>query len=68
MASERDDKLQAFLQVLGHNEEPFGMVYTDREPDAGYAPAPGRLPSIEEEAQGEVKRWSRASATFRPRS
>ena len=46
--------LQEFLEILGHFEEPMGMFYTDRRPAEGFAPKPGRLPTVEEEARREV--------------
>jgi uncharacterized protein (DUF169 family) len=46
--------LAGFLEALGYDEEPMGMFYTDREPARGYAPKPGRLPSVEAEARKEV--------------
>ncbi|MEW6533146.1 MAG: DUF169 domain-containing protein [Thermodesulfobacteriota bacterium] len=51
--SDRSD-LAGFLEALGYDEEPLGMFYTDREPARGYAPKPGRLPSVEAEARKEV--------------
>ncbi|MBM4326126.1 MAG: hypothetical protein FJ118_03090 [Deltaproteobacteria bacterium] len=51
--SDRSD-LAGFLEALGYDEEPMGMFYTDREPARGYAPKPGRLPSVEVEARKEV--------------
>ncbi|MFZ5868085.1 MAG: DUF169 domain-containing protein [Thermodesulfobacteriota bacterium] len=51
--SDRND-LAGFLEALGYDEEPMGMFYTDREPARGYAPKPGRLPSVEAEARKEV--------------
>ena len=48
------DKLRRFLEVLGLEEEPMGMFYTDQEPENGVAPKPGTLPSIEKEQRREV--------------
>jgi uncharacterized protein (DUF169 family) len=52
-SSDRGD-LAGFLEAVGYGEEPMGMFYTDREPSRGYAPKPGRLPSVEAEARKEV--------------
>lgn len=49
-----DKSLRAFLEALDHPEEPMGMFYTDAEPENGYAPKPGQLPSVEQEARNEV--------------
>ena len=44
----------AFLDALGHDEEPFGMHYSDRQPQDGFSPKQGVLPSAHQEARGEV--------------
>jgi uncharacterized protein (DUF169 family) len=44
----------AFFDALGASEEPFGMFYSDSEPQAGVTCKPGTLPSIEQEARNEV--------------
>jgi uncharacterized protein (DUF169 family) len=46
--------LKAFLEILGHAEEPIGMCYTDCQPSEGFSPKPGRLPTVDEEARHEV--------------
>jgi hypothetical protein len=46
--------LAAFLEALGKTEEPMAMFYTDKEPENGVSPKPGRLPSIEQEARQEI--------------
>lgn len=43
-----------FLNVLGLDEEPMGMFYTDKQPAQGYSPKQGTLPSAQQEAKGEV--------------
>lgn len=61
------EKLNRFLEALGHDEEPMGMYYTDVEPREGYAPKPGLLPSIEQEARNEVDwkgLWENFSCVF----
>ena len=52
--TKRQDDLKAFLDALGGTEEPIGMFYTDEEPEGGFAPKPGRLPSVEQEARREI--------------
>jgi uncharacterized protein (DUF169 family) len=67
MKNEKQNELTAFLEVLGHNEEPMGVFYTDKEPESGYSPKPGKLPSIEQEAKNEVDwqgLWSNFSCTI----
>jgi uncharacterized protein (DUF169 family) len=54
MNPEDRSDLAGFLEALGYDEEPMGVFYTDLEPARGYAPKPGRLPSVEAEARKEV--------------
>jgi uncharacterized protein (DUF169 family) len=46
--------LAAFLEALGKTEEPMAMFYTDKQPEEGVSPKPGRLPSVEQEARREI--------------
>ncbi len=46
--------MQKFLEALGYEEEPLGVFYTDEEPQSGFSPKPGDLPTAEAEARGEV--------------
>jgi len=46
--------LAGLLAALEYGEEPLGFYYTDRPPEGGTAPRPGRLPSAAAEARGEV--------------
>jgi hypothetical protein len=48
------DALTQFLEVLGHSEEPFGMFYTDTEPEHGFVPEEGVQVSYDKEQRGEV--------------
>jgi uncharacterized protein (DUF169 family) len=54
MSEDKTKNLEQFLEILGHLEEPMGMFYTDIQPTDGFAPKPGRLPTVEEEARKEV--------------
>ena len=45
---------KGFMEILGLNEEPLGMYYTDEDPGEGFSPKPGQLPSAERERKGEV--------------
>jgi hypothetical protein len=56
-------KLNGLLDALGHDEEPLGMYYTNVQPQHGFAPNPGVLPSIEQEARNEVD-WKRLWENF----
>lgn len=47
-------KVKEFLDILGLDEEPLGVFYTDEEPEEGLSPKPGKLPSYEEEQRHEV--------------
>jgi hypothetical protein len=61
------EKLNRLLDALGHDEEPLGMYYTDVEPQRGFAPSPGALPSVEQEARNEVDWkgvWENFSCVF----
>lgn len=55
-------KTQKLLELLGHDESPFGLYYTDLKPD-GYGPKPGEIFSREREAAGEID-WTRAFSNF----
>jgi uncharacterized protein (DUF169 family) len=52
-----------FFNQLGLKEEPFGMFYTDRQPDKGFSPKPGTLPTKEMENKGEVN-WGSVWENF----
>ncbi len=47
-------ELRSFLEVLGYDEEPFGMFYADKEPEQGQTPKPALLPSAADEAAGQA--------------
>jgi len=48
------ENLNAFLETLGLDEEPMGMYYTDRQPEEGFCPKRELLPTVQQEARGEV--------------
>ncbi len=58
------DSITRLLEALGGADEPFGMFYTDTEPDGGFVPKEGALFSCEMEQRGEIdgaalwKNWS----------
>lgn len=47
------EKTQELLSLLGHDEEPLGVYYTDEKPD-GPGPRPGQVLSVEAERRGEL--------------
>ncbi len=47
-------ELKGFLSALGATEEPFGMMYSDVEPDDGIHPKSAALPTREDEKSGKV--------------
>lgn len=56
------EKTQRLMDLLGHDEVPFGVYYDDIKPD-GYGPRPGEIFSREREESGEID-WQNAVANF----
>ncbi len=56
-------KVKQLTEILGLGEDPFGVYYTDTEPEQGFAPRPAELPNREKEAAGEVD-WASVSGNF----
>jgi hypothetical protein len=56
-------KTQKLLDLLGHDESPFGVYYADVKPDEGYGPKPGELLTREREAAGEID-WQKVFSRF----
>ena len=54
MTDQNRDKIDRFLDVLGLNEPPVGIFYTDQEPLEGFAPKPLPLPTREKEIKNEI--------------
>jgi len=48
------DNLPRFLEVLGLDEEPLGIFYTDEKPTEGFSPKPLDLPTREKEEKNEI--------------
>ncbi len=48
------DQTSAFLDILGIDEFPMGIFYTDRPPSDGLTPNPGELPTREREQAGDI--------------
>ncbi|MFH1630557.1 MAG: DUF169 domain-containing protein [Pseudomonadota bacterium] len=55
--------INGLIEVLGLDEEPMGMYYTDEAPGDGFSPKPGQLPSAEAERKGEVD-WNSIFGNF----
>jgi uncharacterized protein (DUF169 family) len=54
MEKEWLEKLTRFVQILGLDEDPMGIYYTDEEPAEGFSPQPMDLPTREKETKNEV--------------
>jgi uncharacterized protein (DUF169 family) len=52
--------LPKFLEILGLDEEPMGLFYTDEKPGEGFSPKPMDLPTREKEINNKID-WQ---ATF----
>lgn len=57
-----NEKTQRLLELLGHDEAPFGVYYDDIKPD-GFGPKPGELFTREREDAGRID-WQNARGTF----
>jgi len=55
--------LAGLMEVLGLDEEPMGMIYTDEDPGGAFSPRPQRLPSVEMGKRGEVD-WNAIFGNF----
>ena len=56
-------KLKSFLEILGLDEPPMGLFYTETKPDTGFAPGPGTLPTREREKKNEID-WQQVFSGF----
>ena len=57
------EKTTRLLELLGHDEAPFGVHYTDIKPEGGFGPKPGEIFSRERESAGQID-WGKAFANF----
>jgi uncharacterized protein (DUF169 family) len=55
--------LPDFLAVLGLDEEPMGIFYTDEKPQQGFSPEPIDLPTREKEMRNEID-WQAVFGKF----
>lgn len=56
-------KAKEFGDILGLDDEPMGLYCTDDEPEDGFSPKPGDLPTREKEQKGEVN-WQAVFGNF----
>ncbi len=56
------EKTRRLMELLGHDEVPFGVYYDDVKPD-GYGPKPGEIFTREREETGQIN-WQNAWGTF----
>ena len=63
MSSQRFEKLPAFLECLGLEEEPCCLFYTDEKPAEGFTPKPIDLPTREKEINQQIN-WQEVFGGF----
>ena len=56
-------KTTRLLELLGHEEAPFGMHYSDIKPEGGFGPKPGEIFSRDRENSGQID-WKKAFDNF----
>jgi uncharacterized protein (DUF169 family) len=56
-------RIPRFLEVLGLDEEPMGIFYTDEEPSEGFSPSPSDLPTREKEMNRAID-WQAVFSRF----
>jgi len=57
------EALPQFLEILGLDEEPMGIFYTDEKPAEGFSPKPNDLPTREKEMKNEID-WQKVFGQF----
>lgn len=63
LSPERIDDLSQFLDILGLDEEPMGIFYTDEKPRSGDSPKSTDLPTREKEIKNEID-WQTVFGEF----
>jgi uncharacterized protein (DUF169 family) len=63
MKEEVKEAMPQFLEVLGLDEEPMGIFYTDEKPSEGFSPKPMELPTREKEERNEID-WQTVFGQF----
>ena len=56
-------EMPRFLEVLGLDEEPMGIFYSDDEPAEGFTPKPNDLPTREKEINNQID-WQKVFEPF----
>ena len=57
MEQKQNENLQRLLDILGLDDEPMGIFYSDEKPAEGFSPKPMDLPTREKEMKGEIDWW-----------
>jgi hypothetical protein len=60
---ERWKALPRFLEILGYDEEPMGIFYTDQKPAEGFTPSSLDLPTREKEQNQQIN-WQAVFGDF----
>jgi len=55
--------LPQFLEILGLDEEPMGLFYTEAKPAGGFSPKPNDLPTRQKEMKNEID-WQKVFGEF----
>jgi uncharacterized protein (DUF169 family) len=63
MNAQLQNRLPDFLAVLGLDEEPMGLFYSDEKPVEGFSPEPMELPTREKEIKNEID-WQAVFGKF----
>ncbi|MCP4623819.1 MAG: DUF169 domain-containing protein [bacterium] len=63
MKDEIQESLPNFLALVGLDEEPMGLFYTDQRPAEGFSPEPLDLPTREKEMRDEID-WQTVFGKF----
>lgn len=63
MLTDIQAKTGRLLELLGHDEEPFGVYYSDSKPEKGFGPKVSELLSREREEAGQID-WQKSFADF----
>ena len=63
MNPEMKTNLTRFLEILGLDEEPMGIFYTDEKPADGFSPKPMDLPTREKEKKNAIN-WQAVFGQF----
>ena len=56
-------KTARLMELLGHDEAPFGVYYSDSKPEGGFGPKPGEIFNRDREISGQID-WKKAFDNF----